>query len=204
MESTRRKRFDKLRMELSSALIERDEEIDCLLLGLVAGEHVLFVGAPGTAKSMLCNALGAGISGARVFSRLLTKFTTPDEVFGPWSLVGMRSGVYERLIDGYMPSSDITFIDEIWKASSAILNCLLTIMEERLIDQGPARIPVPLRMVVCASNEWPGGQGQEDVSALFDRCLIRRTVRPCLALAPFRPDVCQPAHREPLHRPVGR
>lgn len=167
-----------LRSALSASLIERDGEIDTALLGLVAREHVLLVGPPGTAKSQLITSLTNGIVEARSFGTLLTKFTTPEELFGPVKLSALKEDRYERAIDGYAPTAHILFIDEVWKASSAILNTLLTLLQERIYDNGGARIDCPLRLAIAASNEWPSAEDGQELGAIFDRFLIRRVVNP--------------------------
>ena len=176
---TPRDKFDAMKADLSAALIERDQEIDLCLTALVAREHVLLVGNPGTAKSMLCDAIVKWLDGSR-FQILLTKFTTPEEVFGPVSLAGLKTDHYRRITTGKLPSAEVAFIDEIFKASSAILNTLLTVLNERLFDNDGARVPCPLQLCVAASNEWPGGSNGEgkELGALFDRFLLRKTVQP--------------------------
>jgi MoxR-like ATPase len=167
-----------LRETLRVSLIEREPEIEAMLLGLVAREHVLLVGPPGTAKSALANGLTRAIKGADAFSVLLTKFTTPEELFGPVKLSALREDRYERAIYDYLPMAEIGFIDEIWKASSAILNTLLTLLQERTFDNGGMRVACPLRLAVAASNEWPSAEDGQELGAIFDRFLIRRVVRP--------------------------
>ena len=167
-----------LQSKLSAALIERDAEIRALLLGIVAREHVLLVGPPGTAKSLLATHVAGAIKGAKSFSVLLTKFTAPEEVFGPVSLTALRADRYERRLDGYAADCHVLFADEIWKASSAILNTLLTLLQERAYDNGGARITCPLRLAVAASNEWPSSEEGQELGAVFDRFLIRRRVMP--------------------------
>ena len=166
-----------LQSTLGAALIERDSEVRACLLGIVAREHVLFVGPPGTAKSLLATHVAGAIS-ARAFSVLLTKFTAPEEVFGPVSLTALRADRYERRLDGYAADCHVFFADEIWKASSAILNTLLTLLQERTHDNGGARVSCPLRLAIAASNEWPSSEEGQELGAVFDRFLIRRSVRP--------------------------
>lgn len=163
-----------LRDDLRANLFERDAEIDCMLTALVAGEHILLLGPPGTAKSALSNALSSALSG-RNFTRLFTRFTTPEEVFGPYSLSGIKADRYERVIDGYLPTADVAFLDEVFKANSAILNALLTVLNERVFDNGTKRIGVPLEIAIGASNELPE---DESLAALYDRFVLRRWVKP--------------------------
>src|SRR5438045_2623023 len=126
-------KFAAARRELSAALIERDDEIDLVLSALVAQEHVLLVGPPGTAKSLLLDSL-MGWMGGRRFTILLTKFSTPEELFGPISVAGLKEDRYRRITAGRLPEADGAFIDEIWKASSATLNSLLRLHNERVFD----------------------------------------------------------------------
>jgi len=177
-------KFLATRRELCAALIERDEEIDIVLTALVCNEHPLLVGPPGTAKSLLLDSLMAWMHGKK-FTILFTKFTTPEECFGPISVIGLKEDKYRRVTTGKLPEADGAFGDEIFKASSAILNTLLRILNERVYDNGDGVLtPVPLRIFVAASNEWPHSQeGGKELQALFDRFLFRRTVRPILTAA---------------------
>ncbi len=174
---TPQEKFNATRRELSAALIERDEEIDLVLTALVAQQHVLLVGPPGTGKSLLSDAIVEWMDGAK-FSILLNKFTTPEETVGPISLIGLKSDEYRRVVDGYLPTAHVAFIDEIWKASSAILNTLLKLLNERVFTNGTEVIRCPLRLCVAASNEWPSSEDGKELTALFDRFLFRRSVRP--------------------------
>lgn len=158
--------------DLQGGLLERETEVRLLLLAALCGEHLLLLGPPGTAKSELSRRL-AGLTGGKYFERLLTRFSVPEELFGPLSMKGLENDEYVRQIDGYLPTAEVAFIDEIFKANSAILNALLTLLNERLFDNGHLRLQVPLLCLVGASNELPES---EELDALYDRFLIRRTV----------------------------
>jgi MoxR-like ATPase len=179
-------KFQTTRNELNAALIERDAEIDLCLTALVAGEHLLLVGPPGCGKSLLLDTLTAWCGG-NSFSALFTKFTTPEEVFGPISLKELKADRYVRVTAGKLPVADFAFLDEIFKASSAILNTLLRVLNERQFDRGDGTLaPCPLKLCVGASNEWPSPEnGGRELGALFDRFLLRKSVRP-IASAPGR------------------
>lgn len=166
--------FGEARKALNASLIERGEDIDLALSCLIAGEHLLLVGPPGCGKSHLLNALGSWM-GSTPFTYLLTKFTVPDEVFGPIDIMGMKEGKTQRMTAGYAADAEFVFFDEIFKASSAILNTMLTFLNERKFRCGTQTVKCPLQICVGASNEWPEGK---ELGALFDRFLARKVVRP--------------------------
>jgi MoxR-like ATPase len=171
-------KFATARREMASALIEREQEIDLVLTALVARENVLLVGPPGCAKSLLLDSLMAWMKGRR-FSILLNKFTTPEELLGPISVAGLKSDVYRRVTAGKLPEADLAFIDECMKGSSAILNVLLKILNERTYEVGDGTTEkVPLKLAVAASNEWPSPETGKELAALFDRFVLRKSVRP--------------------------
>lgn len=168
--------------DLRRAFVERDDEIRCLLVALVAEEHVLLLGDPGTGKSALTHALTRALGGAQ-FQVLMTRFTVPEEVFGPISLAGLERDEYRRVTAGYLPTATIAFLDEVFKANSAILNSLLTALNERAFDDGGRRLPIPLQLCVGASNELPE---DSTLDALFDRFVLRRWVQPIADRDAFR------------------
>jgi MoxR-like ATPase len=173
-----REKFALARKELSGALVERDEEVDLVLTALLANEHVLLVGPPGCGKSLLLDSV-LSWTGGRKFTILLTKFTTVEEVMGPVSLAGLKEDRYVRVTAGKLPEADYAFVDEVFKGSSAILNCLLKILNERTFDAGDGVVRgVPLKLCLGASNEWPSPETGKELSALFDRFTLRRSVSP--------------------------
>ena len=161
-----------LRSQLRGAFIGRDQEVDSLLTALVGRTHLLLLGPPGTAKSLITQVFSSALGG-RYFQRLLTPVSTPEEVMGPYDLGALDSGRYERAVDGYLPTAQVAFLDEVFKANSAILNSLLTLLNERQFDQGNQRISCPLEVCVGASNEYPA---DATLDALYDRFLLRRWV----------------------------
>src|SRR3954463_10775145 len=171
-------KFARARREMCEALIERAQEIALVLPALVARENVLLVGPPGCAKSLLLDSLMNWMNG-RKFSVLLNRYSTPEEVLGPVSVAGLKSDVYRRVTTGKLPEADLAFIDEVFKGSSAILNTLLKILNERTYEVGDGSVvKVPLKLAVAASNEWPSPETGKELAALFDRFALRKTVRP--------------------------
>ena len=167
-------KLKKLGEHLESGLVGRRDHARMLLLAAVAGENALLFGPPGTAKSLLARRLKDCFADeVRYFECLLTKFSMPEEVFGPVSLKGLEQDIFRRVYDRYMPGAGVAFIDETFKANSAILNSMLTILNEREFDTGNERIKVPLRCVVGASNEMPK---EAELEALYDRFIIRMRV----------------------------
>jgi MoxR-like ATPase len=161
---------------LSSRFMERDDEIKGIVLSLMTREHCLFIGPPGTAKSALVEA-AATMSGLSYFRALVTKFTTPDELFGPPDIGELEKGIYKRNTAGMLPEAETVFLDEVFKASPSILNTLLSIMQERVFRNG-AMHKVPLISLFGASNEVPEGEDDVALSAFSDRFLLRYQVKP--------------------------
>jgi MoxR-like ATPase len=177
-----RQKFQLFRAELTNALVERGEEVDLLLTSLICQENPLLIGPPGTAKSFLVDALMEWMDGQK-FQMLFTRYSLPEEVFGPVSLMGLKQDRFVRVIEGKLPCADIAFGDEIFNASSGILNTLLKILNERVYEQGDgSKTKIPLKLFVGASNQWPHEQEQgKELNALFDRFLLRKRVKPILS-----------------------
>jgi MoxR-like ATPase len=164
-----------VRDDLTANLLERENAIEAALLALLTGEHLLLLGPPGTAKSLLVRNICARLDGASYFERLLTRFSTPEELFGPLSLTALEQDRYERVTAGMLSEARVAFLDEVFKANSAILNSLLGIMNERVYHEGGQAQPVPLLSLFGASNETPEDEG---LNALYDRFLLRVVVPP--------------------------
>lgn len=160
---------------LSHGLVERSTPVRLALLAALAGEHLLLIGPPGTAKSELARRLHRAFRDAAYFERLLTRFSVPEELFGPLSIAALEQDRYERQTAGFLPQAAIAFIDEVFKANSAILNALLTLLNEREFDNGAQRIACPLISVIGASNEVPQ---DEALAAFHDRFLLRVAIVP--------------------------
>jgi len=150
---------------------EREAEINGSFLAVLSGENLLFLGPPGTAKTQLAKNICQSIEGGNFFNYLLTSFSTPEELFGPLSLKALEEDKFRRNIDGCLPTAHIALLDEIFKASSAILNSLLAILNEHKYHNGQELVDVPLLSVFGASNEFP--DENDNLEALYDRFLFR-------------------------------
>jgi MoxR-like ATPases len=159
---------------LSLPFVGRDEEAKVITLALLSNEHVILIGEPGTAKSALARR-AAELLNAKFFMYLLTKYTEPAELFGALDIEALRKGEFRRITKDKLPEAEIAFLDEIFNASSAILNALLSLLNERVIYDGYNTIKVPLRSLISASNRVPD---EPELEALYDRILIRHYTRP--------------------------
>ena len=172
-----RDRIAKLLSLLNSGLYEKEESIRLALLSAITGESIFFLGPPGTAKSMISSRIHHAFKdGTKYFEYLMNEFSTPDEIFGSVKLKGLDEGVYEKNINGYLPEANVAFLDEIWKSGPAILNTLLTIINEKKFRNGDKIVNVPLQVLLAASNELP--KEKAGLEALYDRFIIRTMVNP--------------------------
>ena len=178
-------RFKLLLREMNRGIYEKETEISLSLLAALAGESIILLGPPGVAKSMVARQLKNAFRDAHSFEYLMSRFSTPDEIFGPVSIQKLKtSDTYERAVDGYLPTADVVFFDEIWKAGPAIQNTLLTVINEKIFRNGNREMHLPLKLLVAASNELPAkGEGLE---ALWDRFVIRIESRPIKMEKNFR------------------
>ena len=162
-------RFDAIRRELEQKFLAKEEIIRLMLIAAIAGEHMVLIGPPGTAKSAVIRSF-AKLIDAKYFEYLLTRFSEPNELFGPVDIQGFRQGTYRRVTTGMLPEAEVVFLDEAFKANSAILNSLLTLLNERRFNNGATVVRVPLISLFAASNEVPSS---DNLDAIFDRFLLR-------------------------------
>lgn len=178
-------RFKQLLGEMNRGIYEKETEISLSLLAALAGESIILLGPPGVAKSMVARQLKTAFREAQSFEYLMSRFSIPDEIFGPVSIQKLKtSDTYERAVEGYLPTADVVFLDEIWKAGPAIQNTLLTVINEKIFRNGNREMHLPLKLLVAASNELPAkGEGLE---VLWDRFVIRIESRPIKLEKNFR------------------
>jgi MoxR-like ATPase len=159
---------------LKPRFVGRDEVVDLIAVAAVAGEHLFLLGPPGTAKSLLVREFATAVH-CRYFEYLLTRFSEPNELFGPIDLARLREGVVATVTAGMLPEAEFAFLDELFNANSAILNNLLTVLNERVYRRGAETHRLPLLSAFAASNHLPD---DDALQALFDRFLLRCKVDP--------------------------
>lgn len=161
--------FQDIARQMGAQFLDKQEIIRLMTISAIAGEHMVIVGPPGTAKSAMID-MFAKLIDARYFEYLLTRFTEPNELFGPVDISAFREGRYTRKLEHMLPTAEIVFLDEIFKSNSAILNSLLHVINERKFQNGPEVVNVPLISLYAASNEVPN---DDNLAAMFDRFLVR-------------------------------
>ncbi|MCX5741430.1 MAG: AAA family ATPase [Proteobacteria bacterium] len=161
--------FQEIARTMGAQFLDKQEIIRLMMVSAIAGEHMVIVGPPGTAKSAMIDMFSRLID-AKYFEYLLTRFTEPNELFGPVDISAFREGRYTRRLENMLPTAEIVFLDEIFKSNSAILNSLLHVINERKFQNGPEVVSVPLISLYAASNEVPN---DENLAAMFDRFLVR-------------------------------
>jgi MoxR-like ATPase len=169
---TVKERIQALLEGLNKGIYEKEEVISLALLSSIAGESIFLLGPPGTAKSLVARRLKYAYKDGSAFEYLMSRFSTPDEIFGPVSISKLKDeDKYERIVENYLPSATVVFLDEIWKAGPSIQNALLTVLNEKKFRNGEKEIDVPLKAIISASNELPAKD--EGLEALWDRFLVR-------------------------------
>lgn len=176
MVSLMKARMHALITQVSEQMYEREQIIALSLLAGVAGLNTFLYGAPGTAKSLISRRIASAFEVGEYFEYLMNRFSTPEEIFGPVSIKALKDDQYLRKTDHYLPKADFAFLDEIWKASPAILNTLLTLVNEKTFKNGDLIQQVPLKVLMSASNEIP--EPNQGLNALYDRFILRLVVEP--------------------------
>lgn len=171
-----KERINKILHALNENLFEREEIVQLALLTTIAGESIFLLGLPGVAKSLIARRIKEIFKDGNSFEYLMNRFSTPDEIFGPIAISKLKKDdKYERITEKYLPTADIVFLDEIWKAGPSIQNSLLTVINEKIYRNGQQEIKIPLKGLISASNELPAKS--EGLEALWDRFIIRYLVK---------------------------
>ena len=169
-------RIKKLIDQISVGMHEREEIIPIALLGALTGQNTFLYGPPGTAKSLISRRIAKAFDNPSYFECLMNRFSTPEELFGPVSIKALKEDQYTRKTENYLPKAEFAFLDEIWKSSPAILNSLLTLINEGIYKNGQELEKAPLKALIAASNETP--EENQGLDALYDRFIIRLMVGP--------------------------
>ena len=169
-------RIENIVEHISKGMHEREEIISVSLLGALSNQNTFLYGPPGTAKSLISRRIACAFKTPTYFEYLMNRFSTPEELFGPVSIKALKEDRYTRKTDKYLPKAEFAFLDEIWKSSPAILNTLLTMINEKTFKNGDLVEHTPLKALIAASNETP--QENQGLDALYDRFIIRLMVGP--------------------------
>ncbi len=169
-------RIRKIVEHIADGMHEREDIIAVALLGALSNQNTFLYGPPGTAKSLISRRIASAFKEPTYFECLMNRFSTPEELFGPVSIKELKEDRYIRKIDKYLPTAEFAFLDEIWKSSPAILNSLLTLINEGTYRNGTDIIKAPLKALIAASNETP--EPNQGLEALYDRFIIRMMVGP--------------------------
>lgn len=174
--SPMQQRIKDLVTQICAGMYEREEIVAVALLGALCGQNTFLYGPPGTAKSLISRRIACAFREPAYFEYLMNRFSTPEEVFGPVSIKELKEDRYTRKTNNYLPTAEFAFLDEIWKSSPAILNTLLTLINERTFRNGETVEEVPLKALIAASNETPSEN--QGLDALYDRFILRMMVGP--------------------------
>ena len=166
-----RSKIDSLIKSVNDGLFDKEDIVKISVLAVLAGQNIFLYGPPGTAKSMVSRKIAKMFKESNYFEHLLHRFCTPEELFGPISLIDLKNDIYNRKLEGYLADADFAFLDEIWKSSPAVLNTLLTLINEHKYHNGNTIIDTPMKSLISASNEIP--LADDGLSALYDRFLVR-------------------------------
>lgn len=169
-------RIGTLIQQIGTGLHEREQIVAIAFLAVLSGQNSFLYGPPGTAKSLISRRLACAFNQPVYYEHLMSRFTTPEEVFGPVSIKELKEDRYLRKTAGYLPTAEFAFLDEIWKSSPAILNTLLTLINEHVYKNGELVEQAPLKSLIAASNEVPAEN--QGLDALYDRFVVRLVVPP--------------------------
>jgi MoxR-like ATPase len=188
-----KERIQALLTELNKGIYEKEDVMALALLSSIAGESIFLLGPPGVAKSLIARRLKYAYKDGRAFEYLMSRFSTPDEIFGPVSIFKLKNeDKYERITENYLPSATVVFLDEIWKAGPSIQNALLTVLNEKKFRNGENEIDLPMKALISASNELSAKD--EGLEALWDRFLVRLVVEGIKDEAAFNKMIAEDLH----------